>query len=262
MATPPLREYLGLGARSEAHGRALTLRCPHYLEDSGSCGIWRHREANCTTWFCRHVRGRTGLLFWEQLRQLLRAVEDDLARHWIVVLDIGDQALERLAPVPPGLGRAAPRALLDEHDLDGGVDPAAYAARWGSWLGRESELYERCARLTEGLRWSQVLALCGPVVAIQVKRLERAWAATQSTAIPARLRPGAWTVIDESERGVTLRTFSVFDPLTVPREVYAALSRFDGRATNDVIAEIRQEQGWELGLERIRELVDYGVLET
>jgi hypothetical protein len=262
IAAPPVREYLGLGTRLEAHGRALTLRCPHYLEDTGGCGIWRHREANCTTWFCRHVRGRTGLLFWEQLRQLLRAVEDDLARHWMVVLDIGDPALERLAPVPSGLGRAAPKTLLDEHDLDGGVDPAAYAARWGSWVGREVELYERCARLTEGLRWSQVLALCGPEVAIALKRVDRAYSATQSAAIPTTLRPGAWTVIDESERAVTLRTFSVLDPLTVPREVYAALLRFDGDATSDVIAAIQKEEGWELALDTIRELVDYGVLEA
>jgi hypothetical protein len=262
MAAPPLREYLRIGTRLEAWGRALTLSCPHYLEDAGGCGIWRHREAHCTTWFCRHERGRTGLLFWEQLLQLLLAVEAGLARHWIVVLDVGDPALERLAAVPSGLGRAAPKALLDEHDLDGGVDPVAYAARWGSWVGREVELYERCARLTEALRWSHVLALCGPEVAIGVKRVQRAYAAMQSAAIPTTLRPGGWTVIDESERAVTLRTFSVFDPLTVPREVYRALSRFDGRATSDVIAAIQKEQGWELGLETIRELVDYGVLEA
>ena len=34
-------------------------RCaaPHYLEDGGRCGVWRHRESTCATWFCKYGRG-------------------------------------------------------------------------------------------------------------------------------------------------------------------------------------------------------------
>ena len=35
----------------DAFGHMQRLRCPHYIEDGGRCGIWRHRESTCSTWF-------------------------------------------------------------------------------------------------------------------------------------------------------------------------------------------------------------------
>ena len=43
-----------------AAGRTKALRCPHFVTADGTCGIWENRDALCATWFCRHVRGRTG----------------------------------------------------------------------------------------------------------------------------------------------------------------------------------------------------------
>jgi Fe-S-cluster containining protein len=71
-----------------AFGRSRNLRCPHYLEETGRCGIWRHRESTCATFFCRHVRGSVGYAFWQKsLHQLLMAVESDLARWSVLELD-------------------------------------------------------------------------------------------------------------------------------------------------------------------------------
>ena len=53
-------------------GRSRSIRCPHYLEEGcGLCGIWRHRESTCATWFCKHVRGGVGKRFWGTIQQLL-----------------------------------------------------------------------------------------------------------------------------------------------------------------------------------------------
>ena len=63
-------------------GKSQTLKCPHYISESGHCGVWRHRESTCATWFCKHVRGGVAYDFWRDdgLHGLLQAVEIDLAR--------------------------------------------------------------------------------------------------------------------------------------------------------------------------------------
>jgi hypothetical protein len=50
-----------------AFGRSRALRCPHYIEEGGRCGVWKHRESTCATWFCKHVRGAVGMQFWQVL---------------------------------------------------------------------------------------------------------------------------------------------------------------------------------------------------
>src|SRR5687767_6267646 len=49
-----------------AFGRAVVLRCPHYVDkDGGLCGMWQHRESVCATWFCKFERGVSGYIFWK-----------------------------------------------------------------------------------------------------------------------------------------------------------------------------------------------------
>ena len=57
LAAPPAHAILYRAGGEHVFGRSPALRCPHYVVDEGTCGIWRHREAVCATWFCRHVRG-------------------------------------------------------------------------------------------------------------------------------------------------------------------------------------------------------------
>ena len=68
-------------------GRSRPLRCPHYVEEGGRCGIWKHRNARCATWFCKHERGATGSRFWMAIKELLGAVEEGLATWCVSQLD-------------------------------------------------------------------------------------------------------------------------------------------------------------------------------
>lgn len=68
---------------SNAFGVGQQLLCPHYQSETGSCGIWTHRNSVCTTWFCRHERGNLGKPFWEAVKDLLTRVETGLA-WWCV----------------------------------------------------------------------------------------------------------------------------------------------------------------------------------
>jgi hypothetical protein len=63
LAPPPVHSLL-YRSSADAFGRRRALRCPHYIEECGRCGIWRNRNAICSTWFCKHVRGEVGYAFW------------------------------------------------------------------------------------------------------------------------------------------------------------------------------------------------------
>ncbi|MEY3211033.1 MAG: hypothetical protein RIT28_1514 [Pseudomonadota bacterium] len=120
----PLRQALAAGR----FGQAPALVCPHFdAEEGGRCTIWAARDAVCATWFCRVSRGARGRGAWHELRDLLTALEELVARL----------AAERL-----------------------GEQPAAEPT-WGPWAGRAEAYYERCATFAEGLSWDELRGLGG-----------------------------------------------------------------------------------------------------
>jgi hypothetical protein len=120
---------------SGSFGRTRSLLCPHFLPESGGCGVWRHRESTCATWFCKLERGKVSHHFWASLHALLGSAEQAVARWCAVELDPGAEALEVLfpprdRPSPPFTG---------PEDFEGRADPRQQRRRWGRWAGRERE---------------------------------------------------------------------------------------------------------------------------
>src|SRR5665213_1760171 len=135
-------------------GRAPALGCPHLIE--GQCGIWRHRPATCTTWFCKHVRGATGFGFWHDLDALLRYVDNQLGLWCALEMGVDARALARLLELP----------RLDAAELGGDIKEAEYKTLWGGWAGREEDYYRRCAELVLPLGWEEIVRICGPRLTI------------------------------------------------------------------------------------------------
>ena len=235
-------------------GRAQGLRCPHYIADGGRCGIWRHREATCATWFCKHENGATGQTFWAAMRELLRGIERDLARWCVLTLVHDDRVLAALA--------AADQAQepLDAHALDGLPNPEVHRELWGEWAGREREFFVEAARLVDPLQWNDVLEICGPAVRIQAAAVRAAHRPLTEHRIPPILRLGRYEVIQGSPDGSTLRTYSDFDPLQVPQRLLDALRFFDGRPTADACDAIARERGVVLTSTQLREFIDFRIL--
>ena len=251
-------DLLRWSAIPAAHGRALAFRCPHYVVDGGTCGVWKHREARCTTYFCKHVRGAVGYEFWDALYGLLRAVERDLARWCAFELDLGPYALaalteELMAPQ----GRPA---LLDEHDLDGHADADAGLRRWGRWWGREEAFYEACAARVEALSWEEVLARTGPLVKMTARVAVQAWQRLLRPQLPAALRLGELEIQGLDPDGVRIATYSRTDALVLPPLLLGLLPRFDGSPVEEVVLRIREEENVEIEAELLQRLHDFGVL--
>ncbi len=242
---------------SAAFGRNRTLKCPHYLEATGQCGVWRHRESTCATWFCKHERGAASQVLWrESLHRLLAAVENELSRWCLIKMRVEDDVLRHLL-APPLEHSGGP---IQGPELDGKVDPAEYRKCWGAWLGREFDFYRECGRLVSGLSWQEALDLCGPETRILADLTRKAYQRFSSGDIPERFRAGALQLVRIGPETSRVVTYSEFDPIDLPNPVLDALRYFDGRATEEVLKEVAAKEGIRLEEDLVRKLADFRVL--
>ncbi|MBI5618832.1 MAG: hypothetical protein HY943_21360 [Gammaproteobacteria bacterium] len=239
----------------DGFGRAESMRCPHHLED-GRCGIWRHRESTCVTWFCKYERGALGYAFWRRVQDALLTVETALARHVVHALGLPPRTLAALFAPRPSSGVSA----IDDADLDERVAPAAYAGLWGDWVDREFEFYRAASAVVDGLDAARVRALGGPELEIRLTLLTDAQSAMRSPHIPARVVTRPVSIVGHSGDAMQVVSYSPLDPLSVPRTLMDVLHRFDGRPTTEVLAALEAERGLRIAPGLVRKLVAFGVL--
>jgi hypothetical protein len=245
-------------AAAAGFGRNQSIRCPHYLEDQGgACGIWRHRESVCATWFCKHVRGATGREFWVALQHLLGRIEIELAQWCVLELDIGPEATGRLFGAPALSSDGDP---IKEGRLDGIPDAAVQEANWGHWAGRERAFYEECSRRVAALDWSGVTAICGQGVRAAAQLAVDAFARLTARDLPPRLRAAKFRLLPTRTGTGRVETYSSCDPLNVPKVVLDVLHCFDGRPVGQVLQSIAMERGIHIEESLVRKLVDFRIL--
>ncbi|HEY2515236.1 MAG TPA: hypothetical protein VGI39_30425 [Polyangiaceae bacterium] len=217
-------------------GRDPALRCPHY--DHGACGIWAHRDAVCTTYYCKHERGARSYRLWRAIREALACIEQIVARA----------ALLRIGGLPDALFAAdAERARLP------------YEALWGSWAKGEPALYAATAETVAAMSWEEVQRLGGAALAWEVEAVRRAEAAL-GAPLPERLVPGKMMVTAGEAGGFSVAAYSPLDPVPLDSDVLAALRRFDGRPRGEVLAEIAREDRIRLEEEVVETLCDLEIL--
>ncbi len=242
-------------------GHSEAMLCPYYLEDriGGECGIWRHRNSVCMTWFCKHERGDTAKRFWDSARELLTAIEENLAIHCLVTLGFDHAALRVNFPLklPPSQRRTE---AVKGDEIDGTVSPERYRSLWGSWAGREQELYRECDAIVRNLEWKAVERIGGATVALHAQLARAAYDAVTSDALPERLEVGNLSVIGVGHGTVRLATYSAYDPIDAPAVLLPALPAFDGSKVPDALRAIKKDHGLVLRRQLVRKLVDYGVL--
>jgi hypothetical protein len=244
--------------RPIAFGQSEALRCPHYLEEGGLCGVWRHRDATCATWFCKYERGEVGRIFWLRVFRLLQAAEQALALHCALELGLGPAELHTLlAVMDPTPGGGAPPSRPD-----GTSAPAVARTIWGRWHGRERELYIEAGRIVDGLSWADVRALAGPLVRAHEGLVRDAHAQREARVLPpGPLRPGDLRGATLDPDRAHLTGYSTLDPVTMPRALFDALARFDGKhTTKEALRLIAAEEGLDVDDAVILRLLDFGVL--
>lgn len=243
-------------ASLNADGRALAMLCPHFVHEDGSCGIWKHRNGVCATWFCKHERGAVGRQFWTAVREWLTAVEGALARWCLLELDFEVGRLQ--ASLVRG-GESEPPPV-DAATMDEVPNEAFQQLTWGDWYGREEEFYTRCAEKVAGLSWEDIQRISGPDVALFTRVVRRAWDGMQNEGVPARLQLGHMQVLAVGPEGAIVVTDTPFDPVGIPALLLTALHYFDGRPTEDAFRALAEERGLSLDDRLLRAMLDYRVL--
>jgi Fe-S-cluster containining protein len=251
---PPRAFQLLYDESRHAFGRARGLRCPFYA-DEGSCTIWAHRDAVCSTYFCRYAAGEDGRVLWTVVKEAISLVEIQLARA----------ALLELAPELLDAAPARRSNTLGPEDIDGEAPPkAAYARAWRGWEGREAELYRSCHRFVRALRPADLDALLGLDGRLAARRLTRAIDAATSEDLPdvLGLDPAA-TVAWLPDGSVALARYSELDAIALPGAAHRLLVRLTGDAPlADVRARWREEEHADLSDDVLLELYRHRVLST
>jgi hypothetical protein len=230
-------------------GKRVDLVCPHYVTETSQCGIWPHRNAVCSTWFCRHERGTVGYASWSAIKELLLVIEGELAVWCAIELELGAPALRML------LGR--PR---DPKDRGMVLEGTQWEAAWGTWRGREAAFYMECAKLVEGLSWAEVLSHTSPEVQARADYLCLHHDQVNHPGVPTTLVVGQHQVLGIGEEASLVMTYSPYDPIAIPTVLSSVLHYFDGRPTAEVLQAIADERGVSIQADLLQQLMDWGVL--
>ncbi len=244
-------------------GRLRDMRCPYYIErETGLCGIWKHRNGMCATWFCKYERGRFGLKFWTEMLRFITHLEEELARHAALALGLDDEALATLFD-PIGRPRSFQRRELRGFVADDGRAEVALQKRmWGAWYEREAEFFIAAHEHVSKLSIAEIRQIGGVGLEIGLRKLKMAQRDNASTAIPERLAfvPEQPRQVEGGQAVIARGPSIGNDPIVLPTPVYYSLVAFDGSERAVGEARAAQWSGHVMAPELIGKLYDLGIL--
>jgi Fe-S-cluster containining protein len=238
-------------------GRSIALLCPHYdSTEGGRCSIWAHRNSVCTTWFCKHTRGKVGATFWDALKALLEAVERDLAVHLALAGGIPPRVVEECS-------RMSPAHLREQYFLEVSKDCDSWSSRerWVAWYGRQEAFFRHCGDAVDGMSWTDVRGVCGPRLGMLSGVVKDAYDALVSKDLPIALRVAKLTLLPDGPTTSSVSTYRALDTLSLDNDLIQVLRYFDGRPHAAVVAEIEEKEDLSLDEPLLRLLLDYDILQ-
>lgn len=210
-------------------GRSRAMACPYYAE--GQCSIWRFREAVCTTYFCKYVRGDKGKAFWEALKSYLSVSERELSLH-------AAAAVERdRARLVTWWESWDAKPSLAAHDVDELPPPESERrASWGEWVGREEEFYLKCHEAVSRLTPETFLRALGADEPFLRAKLEAARDRAAKRELPRRLRRNPeLCVVRRGDHYVCASQASPGNAFELSALFYPLLDQFDGSVDNAIV---------------------------
>jgi Fe-S-cluster containining protein len=248
LAPPRKQRVLLEASRKSSFGRSKALLCPYFAADQGGiCTIWQHREAVCSTFFCKHDAGAVGDAFWTAAKDLLGHVELVLARR-------AAQSASAHVTEP----NIPPLELTIEDLEDRPPSEAEYASYWGEWVGREEEFYLDCHTFVSALGPADLDRILeeeadqrGNELLAELERRHDAL----SAPIAERLIPNPNMRVTKAvppQSGFIVTTYSSFDSQNLTPDLFDVVHQFN---ENETVAEVRARLQIEHDLEIPDELL-------
>ena len=237
------------------------LLCPHYAVQADNCGIWKHRNGVCSSYFCRPVRGMDGATFWlGGFRPLSRAFEPALAQWAAAEVGLPESCLMALYDFRKHPEVAPWSDLCDD---DGYPDPEAYAQGWGPWAGREEDFFKACAEKVAPLSWERVVELCGAPVKALSDFTRSAYRAMQVKEIPPRLKLNwgqFYWVGGKDGAPDRYLSYDQNDFVELPRQLSMGLMLFKDGGETALVLKRAEAQGASFTPEVLQELISHRIL--
>jgi hypothetical protein len=233
--SPPRKlEVLRMASWRNTMGRSLLLRCPFYAVESGGCTVWKYREIECTTFFCKHDAGADGEAFWKAIRAYMVHVERELA----------EAAVQAIMPEYED----QPSAGMTLEDLeDRAPEPKTYSALWQGWEGREEEFYMACHEHVSSLARERYEAIVrGEALDGLTAALAATYGAVMSPVLPERLVPNPEMGAKVVETGVLVKTYSRYEPLLLTEALHEVIREL---RADETVAEMRERLNREAGVD-------------
>jgi Fe-S-cluster containining protein len=215
----------------DGFGRSESLLCPYYQKDSGGCSVWTHREAVCSTFFCKHEGGKLGKNFWMAFKRYIILLEQRLAEYALmrVLPDSLPQQVDKLQ-------ESARTASLSREELDGlPLDPRELHDRFGSYAGRETDLYRDCHAAIASLKADDLPSILGVEGEIRRRALLKAHHLLYKEKIPTHAKFNSECTIRKLKNGsFQLVSYSKFNPLIVTESELAFLKDYGVHSHSNV----------------------------
>ena len=151
--------------------------CDFYMD--GNCGIWKYRNAICSTYFCHYFKGFTGKLFWDDVRDFIQFVEDSVSQYCCYELGIPVDYIKNnttnfFINVRKAKWVLATKSTLSDDDI------------WGEWLHKKRQFFIECHALASQLTLDQLIALNPTKYNIQLNALQKSYDYMISDSIQIR----------------------------------------------------------------------------
>lgn len=134
----------------DGFGNDVSLLCPHFLTESGGCGIWTLRPSPCRSFFCESSHGIRGTYFWTAFEKWLSFVELALAQEALRHLGFTESELRASTRFLPSYGSP------DPHAPSGAKHRLLQRQAWLEFHQEKAVFYERCWRFVGALNSAAV----------------------------------------------------------------------------------------------------------
>ncbi|HEY8078297.1 MAG TPA: hypothetical protein VIF62_29415, partial [Labilithrix sp.] len=253
--SPPRKKTLHAISAQGANffGRSYAIVCPYLEREKGLCTIWRHREAVCSTYYCKYTHGAVGYEHWRALKEFLGYVEYLLSQWAAKEVD------------PDTIEPQIKRGELTLEDLeDRPPEDETYAKWWGDkWVGREEEFYVKTYELVSQLSKIEfnriVFARKESTQWLEaaIKKYDEA----SSPILPERLVRNKKIRERDAGEKLVISTYNRFDSFVIERDLFDVLGMLDPElSVEENLKKLDEEYGIELHPDLLRELYRQSVL--